>query len=676
MTTLRELYKDHFRIGVACERINERSNNHEIGNPDKEKLMAEQFNSMTFANELKPMFNMAFKSPEAKEDHLPFAINPAAKAMLDWAKENGMPVRGHVLVWHSQCPKEVFCKGYEAVTIPSDPELLAKNPMMKFFEPLDPVCFTDRETMLARLKSYIFSAMDYLYGNGYAETIYAWDVVNEAIEPADKQPTGLRNSYWYRVIGDDFIYWAFRFAKDAVLAASEKYGIKAQPKLFYNDYNEWIPEKKAFIIEALGRSTDEHGSVFSEKLIDGIGMQGHLSDNNDLDEYMKALYEYGKLVSEVQITELDVKCTCTNANQEYFQAVFYKDLFERLIKAKKDGINVTVVTFWGLTDDNSWIRGANPLLFRKDLSCKRSYDALVYAVNGGDLGEPEKILCNLSDRLYDFPALENGDAPDPEAFGFKFRGFGEMKLQSETVHSGKWAIGNERRFGDWCGITFDASDYIGQTIEIGAWVLTAAAEVMITADFGGEFTSVASAAGTGEWMHIGGQVKIPADLHSAILLFQVKEAEGTISPLFVDDVTVKHLYQEESFESEKHIAAIRGAGHLPFITVVDTESVDGKGHSLFVTRQEKDATVKFGISSFIGKKAKVTAFVKTEDAVIRMGLDGAVPKQLTEVNVVKGGWTEITAVAELPEELNSAEIYIETDGRADFFVDDIKVVLV
>ncbi|MBQ8316068.1 MAG: endo-1,4-beta-xylanase, partial [Lachnospiraceae bacterium] len=309
---LKDVYQDYFRIGVACEKISERFTNHEIGNPEKEALMKKQFNSMTFGNELKPAYNMGFSSPEATEDFLPFVINPQAKAMLDWAKENGMPVRGHVLVWHSQCPKEVFCKGYQPVTIPTDPELLKERPMLKHFEKLDPVCFVDRETMLKRMKSYIFSVMEYMYRNDYARTIYAWDVVNEAIETVDKTEFGLRNSYWYQVIGDDFIYWAFRFAKDAVVENSkkyaEKYGVSPEdeealksirPVLVYNDYNEWMPDKKAAIIGVLQRGTEEHGSILGEGLIDGIGMQGHLSDNNDIEEYIVALKEYAALVNEV-----------------------------------------------------------------------------------------------------------------------------------------------------------------------------------------------------------------------------------------------------------------------------------------------------------------------------------------------------------------------------------------
>ena len=199
-------------------------------------------------------------------------------------------------------------------------------------------------------------------------------------------------------------------------------------------------------------------------------------------------------------------------------------------------------------------------------------------------------------------------------------------------------------------------------------------EVVLVGDFGGSFTQIAAKqTGTAEWVSISGKVQIPAGLHSAGFVFQVREEEGEISPLYLDDMTVKLIGQEESFENGEHIASVRGAGHLPFITVVDSQSRDGKGHSLLVTRQEKDATVKFGASSYIGRKISVTAYVKTDDHLIRMGLDGAVPTLWTETEAVPGEWTKVTAVAGLSEDLHTAEIYLETDGNADFYVDDIFI---
>ena len=88
---LKEVYKDLFKIGTAVESIHDRFENNEIGNPDKEALIMREFSSMTCANEMKPAYNMGWRSPEAREDYLPYVINPNAKRMLDWAKEHGKP---------------------------------------------------------------------------------------------------------------------------------------------------------------------------------------------------------------------------------------------------------------------------------------------------------------------------------------------------------------------------------------------------------------------------------------------------------------------------------------------------------------------------------------------------------------------------------------------------------
>lgn len=686
---LKEIYRDYFKIGVAVEDVTERFTNNEIGNPKKEALITEQFCSMTFGNQLKPAYNMGWGSPEAREDFLPFVINPSAKKMLDFVKDNGMKMRGHVLVWHSQCPKEIFCKEYKPVTIPTDPELLKEKPMLKFFERLDPVCFVERETMLARLESYIFDLMEYMYANDYAAQIYAWDVVNEAIELADKTETGLRNSYWYQVIGDDFIYWAFKFAKAAVEEKSKKYaaryGIDAndekalrriQPSLIYNDYNEWVPDKKAAIIAMLKRENKGHGSIIGEGLIDGIGMQGHLSDNNSVEEYIAALREYASLVSEVQVTELDVKCTCTNKNAEYYQALFYQKLFEGFLQAGKDGVNLTSVTFWGLTDDNSWIHGANPLIFHGDLSPKKSFDAVVYAAVGGDLGQPEKIILNLNDRHFDFEPAADGNVVNPTDLGFKMRGFGEIELTESVVHGGRYALANEKRFGDWCGISLNVSDFIGQTIRVKAWVKSEADEITLTADLGNEFPVIAKAETAGQdWTYMEGTYSIPNDVYAMFLNFNAIEPQGKNSAMYVDDVEVELLGLYESFEGRSNIAAIRGAGHLPFCYVTDEQSRDGKSHSYCVTRQEKDATINLNIAPYIGHTVEVTMYVKTEDSVVRIGLDGATPKLLKEIRTTGVEWNEISAKVTLPADLNSAEIFVETDGNAVFYVDDFSVTL-
>ncbi len=683
--TIKDIYQELFKIGVSCEAISPMNGNCEIGNPQKEALIAKHFNSITFGNELKPAYNMGFDSPEATEEYLPFSVNPAAKTMLDWAKEHNMSMRGHVLVWHSQCSPRFFCKNYEPVYIDAENIDFEKNPFMRFIAKLDPVCFADRATLLKRLESYIHSLMEYMFQNGYAKILYAWDVVNEAIELDDKTPTGLRNSYWYRAIGEDFMYFAFKYAREAERKYAKKYAslyqldekdevalLSIQPMLFYNDYNEWMPEKQDAIIAALQRETTEHGSIIGDNLIDGIGMQGHLSDNNNIKEYVDALHTYAKLVSEVHITELDVKQTCTNVNADYYQGVFYRDFFKALVEAKKEGSNLTSVTLWGLTDDNSWIHGANPLLFNGDLTKKLSYDGIVYALTGEEFEEPVIITRDLSDRYVDF----EGDIDLEEKY-FKVRGVGEMEIQNQVVHEGKAALRLFNRRGPWSGLNYDVSDFLGQTIEITAWIKSDAESVSLNADINGPWPILATVdTSSGEWTKMTATYKVPHNLYSLVLYFSAKDADFTKSnDIYLDDLSVHLVGLSEGFEEETNIAAIRGVGHLPHCYVTDKESVDGKGHSYCVTRQEKDATIKFSVTPYIGRHINVEAYIKTVDSQIKIGLDGPAPVQIASVASVKGQWTKVTADLIIPEDRLSADIYIETDGNADFYVDDIFVSL-
>ena len=80
------------------------------------------------------------------------------------------------------------------------------------------------------MENYIRQVMEHFHGeeSEFRGMIYAWDVVNEAINDTDG---GLRtDSSWFRVFyKDTFIEEAFVYAN--------RYA-PAEVKLFYNDYNE------------------------------------------------------------------------------------------------------------------------------------------------------------------------------------------------------------------------------------------------------------------------------------------------------------------------------------------------------------------------------------------------------------------------------------------------------
>ena len=238
------------------------------------------------------------------------------------------------------------------------------------------------DVVRARMTSYIDNTIKYMYENGYGDVIYAWDVVNEAVEPGTNADN-MRNSLYYQVLGKGFLMDAFTQARTSVDKYSAQYGA-GKAKLFYNDYNEFQKEKCAAIIDLLT-------PVKTAGYIDGIGMQAHVSDGTSVADFITAMKRYDAAFGEVQITELDVTTTGTGVNAEYYQGKFYYDLFNALLDAKDEGVNLTSVTIWGLTDDNSWKKESSPLIFNKNLSKKKAFDGIVAAATGGDIGEPEYV---------------------------------------------------------------------------------------------------------------------------------------------------------------------------------------------------------------------------------------------------------------------------------------------
>lgn len=555
---LDELYGDYFKFGAACEAIDHWNDpGKEIGNPAKEELINTVFNSITCGNEMKPAYNF---DPESEAL---FQIDPAAEEMLDWAVAHDMGMRGHTLVWHSQVDPSIFAKDYTAL---SD----GKQTWTDSAE-LDEECLVDREELLRRLKTYIYSMMEYTYQKGYAKTIYAWDVVNEAAD--ENQDDGFRRSNWYQIIGPDFLYYAFLYAREAetLYAAqyADLYGLNAEtddlsvimPKLFYNDYNEWFDNKSDDIVNFLTQEKwnenhakvksdvikpDGDGTIYGDGLIDGIGMQGHLNDTQDIDQYMRALEKYSAVVDEVHITELDVGCSRTDENVWYYQAKFYYDFFARLIEEVKGGAKLTSVTVWGLTDDASWRVDANPLLFYGNLERKPAFEAVVMAAKG------EEFTMTVQDTL------------------------GEIEDML---------------------ITFEPYSEAGKT------------KTVVPKDVG------IVGRGTG---------------HQATLVLAPK------------------------------------INHTEGATI---------GYSLKVSRNEQDASMKFDVSRYAGKSVAITAYVMAEDKKIRMGLETSSAEQLLETDAAAEEWTELSINYTLPEDVPAAYIYIETDGKADFYVDDISVVI-
>ena len=227
-----------------------------------------------------------------------------------------------------------------------------------------------KDVLLKRLKDHITTVV-----NRYKGKIYAWDVVNEAID--DDSTKFLRNSLWYQICGADFIAKAFEYAHEADPSAV----------LFYNDYNTERPEKRERVYRLLKQLVD------AGVPINAVGIQAHWSlyepDQKDL---VATIKKFSSLGLKVQVTELDVSIYPWEKNRralrpgesdaytpelEKKQTEKYAEIF-KIFRQYKDVI--TGVTFWNISDKNTWLdnypvtgRKNYPLLFDQNLQPKKAY---------------------------------------------------------------------------------------------------------------------------------------------------------------------------------------------------------------------------------------------------------------------------------------------------------------
>lgn len=356
---LKELYKDQFLVGLAVPDL-------VLNTPAYSDLFLQQFNSMTMENEMKPSYILdeaASKNNLSEyKEHAALNFN-SYKTGMEYAKQHGIAVRGHTLVWHSQTPEWFFYENYDAQGQ-----------------------LADRALMLKRMENYIKDVIEWTEKN-YPGVIYAWDVVNEAVADyfgEGAAPMRQEDSLWYQVIGEDFAEKAFAYARKY----TKLYAKDRDIKLFYNDYNEYFPAKRDGIV-ALLKPIKEAGNI------DGVGMQSHFDTKRPLEGdsgYMTAVRKFrDELGLELHVTELDIGIAEGDTRES--QGQYYQEFMEALLKEKRDGANITSVTFWGLTDGLSWRAEEQCLLFDDDLSRKPAFEGVVNAIgNTGNVMDSIKSI--------------------------------------------------------------------------------------------------------------------------------------------------------------------------------------------------------------------------------------------------------------------------------------------
>jgi endo-1,4-beta-xylanase len=300
-----------------------------VDNPDKVKLIKRHFNSITAENDMK------WSSLQPTEGNFNFTN---ADKIVAFAQSNDMKVRGHCLCWHNQVPSWIFKDGTATAS---------------------------KELVLQRLRTHITTVMTHFKGK-----VYAWDVVNEAIDDGSQV---YRNSQWYTICGEDFIFEAFTAARDA----------DPDALLFYNDYSAIDPAKRDKIYDLLVK-------LKAEGLVDGMGLQGHWNISYPSSSLIiDAFNKYKSAGVQLQVTELDVSVYTSNSDAEkdytsgvaQLQTRAYERYFTEFRAFKDD---VTGVTFWGLADDHTWLdnfpvagRKNYPLLFDTNLDPKPAYFEII-----------------------------------------------------------------------------------------------------------------------------------------------------------------------------------------------------------------------------------------------------------------------------------------------------------
>jgi endo-1,4-beta-xylanase len=319
--------------------------------------LARHFNALTSENSMKP--NAIAPSQGS--------YNWSSDSFVDSARASGFKVIGHTLLWHSQIPSWQTNIG------------------------------SDKTTALAAMKTYITDVVTHFKGR-----IYSWDVLNEAfpdsgISAGSDWKTSIRQENpWFKAIGSDFVYEGFLAARladpDAIL--------------YYNDYNTDNSNRATIIRNMVKAVNDKYlaapsadkpvGEDPARLLIEGIGMQEHHNTGVSAGNVRNTLTMFKALGVKVSVTELDVLAQGwgnfsptpgSGANKQGQSTVTNNglltqaDLYRQFMAVYKDYADIIErISFWGVTDNQSWRSAGLPLLFDKDGKAKPAYYKFVGAI--------------------------------------------------------------------------------------------------------------------------------------------------------------------------------------------------------------------------------------------------------------------------------------------------------
>ena len=337
-----------FKLGTVVNYTNVTTND------NYKNLVKYHFNSLTAGNEFKA-YSLLDRAKSAKsKDGMPVMNYDKADTIISFAKENGIQMRGHVLVWHAYMCDWFFREGYDT----------GKK-------------YVSKAVMQKRLQYYIKEVITH-FEKKYPGVIYCWDVVNEAV--ADQNVGGdnrnlRKDNQFYKILGSDYVEQSFLYAKNTV----DELG--ADIKLYYNDYNSFYKSKREEIVNLVksinSYAKDAKGNV--RRLCDGVGMQGYIGgygtqngcmNDQNISDIKKSIETYAALGCEVQVTEMAVRNYMNTKAIQKKHAEFYKKLFQMFvdvnaipadcsgksaeeIKKLEESRPLKAVSIWGWQDDPS-----------------------------------------------------------------------------------------------------------------------------------------------------------------------------------------------------------------------------------------------------------------------------------------------------------------------------------
>ena len=233
---------------------------------------------------------------------------------LEFARANGLELRGHTLVW--------------AEVMPDWTRTISQG---------------EAEGELTRHIETVMSR--------YRGKIRSWDVVNEPIANDPANRTHLRPSIWQQRLGEGHIALALRTAAR----------VDPQARLVINEYDiEFVGDRFKRKREAFLRLIRD--LKLRNVPLHGIGLQGHLRADLPVDRDALSAFvaEMRSLDLDVLVTELDVVDDKLPAATDLRDMMVAAKAYEYL-EAIQAAARPAAVLSWGITDKYTWV----PMYFKR-----------------------------------------------------------------------------------------------------------------------------------------------------------------------------------------------------------------------------------------------------------------------------------------------------------------------